>query len=154
MYLIFHSSNICFKQVKAIGKAICEKEAPVKVKHVRCVIMGTFQEKSSQTFWSVVERLPLKSSQLVCWKFCCILHKILQDGHPNVLHESMNHKELLINTGKAWGRVPESYGTVISSYCKLLVTKLDFHRNNPQFPGHMTLTDDELETFCNRDVDN
>jgi ANTH domain len=115
--------------------------------------MGTFQEKSSQTYWSVVERLPLESSQLVCWKFCCTLHKILQDGHPNVLHESMNHKDLLINTGKTWGRVPESYGTLISSYCNFLVTKLEFHRNNPQFPGQMSMND-ELESFCKRDVEN
>lgn len=47
-------------------------------------ILGTHHEKGAQTFWSVVNRLPLSSNAMLCWKFCHVFHKVLRDGHPNV----------------------------------------------------------------------
>ena len=47
-------------------------------------ILGTHHEKGAQTFWSVVNRLPLSSNAVLCWKFCHVFHKLLRDGHPNV----------------------------------------------------------------------
>lgn len=47
-------------------------------------VLGTHHEKGAQTFWSVVNRLPLSSNAVLCWKFCHVFHKLLRDGHPNV----------------------------------------------------------------------
>lgn len=47
-------------------------------------ILGTHHEKGAQTFWSVVNRLPLSGNAVLCWKFCHVFHKLLRDGHSNV----------------------------------------------------------------------
>lgn len=47
-------------------------------------ILGTHHEKGAHTFWAAVNRLPLSSNAVLCWKFCHVFHKLLRDGHPNV----------------------------------------------------------------------
>lgn len=47
-------------------------------------ILGTHHEKGAQTFWAAVNRLPISSNAVLCWKFCHVFHKLLRDGHPNV----------------------------------------------------------------------
>lgn len=32
--------------------------------------------------------------------------------------------------------------------------KLDFHKKNPRFPGHLGVTSEELESIGNNNVDN
>ena len=59
-------------------------ENPVKEKHVRNIILGTFYEKSSLPFWYNTEKLQLYGNAIVCWKFCFVLHRVLRDGHPSV----------------------------------------------------------------------
>lgn len=60
-------------------------------------ILGTHHEKGAQTFWSVVNRLPLSGNAVLCWKFCHVFHKLLRDGHSNVSGaKSRPH-------GAAWG---------------------------------------------------
>lgn len=52
-------------------------------------ILGTHHEKGAQTFWSVVNRLPLSGNAVLCWKFCHVFHKLLRDGHSNVSAASL-----------------------------------------------------------------
>uniref|UniRef100_A0A669DG07 Huntingtin-interacting protein 1-related protein n=1 Tax=Oreochromis niloticus TaxID=8128 RepID=A0A669DG07_ORENI len=47
--------------------------------------MGTHKEGGATTFWSYVLNLPLSSNSIVSWKFCYLVHKILRDGHRNVI---------------------------------------------------------------------
>uniref|UniRef100_A0A669D2N1 Huntingtin-interacting protein 1-related protein n=1 Tax=Oreochromis niloticus TaxID=8128 RepID=A0A669D2N1_ORENI len=49
------------------------------------IIMGTHKEGGATTFWSYVLNLPLSSNSIVSWKFCYLVHKILRDGHRNVI---------------------------------------------------------------------
>lgn len=65
-------------------------------------IIGTFQEKSAQTFWDCVKRLPLEDNRIVAWKFCHVLHKILREGFESVVPQSQKHKERIRNLGKLW----------------------------------------------------
>jgi len=65
-------------------------------------IIGTFQEKSGEMFWRCVTKLPLQEHRIVAWKFCHVLHKVLREGHPNVLMSSQRHKTLLQDLGKLW----------------------------------------------------
>ncbi|KAJ8890536.1 hypothetical protein PR048_010045 [Dryococelus australis] len=48
----------------------------------------------------------------------------------------------------------EGYGKLIQLYCTLLMTKLDFHRRNPRFPGNLQLTREELESIGENDINN
>ena len=52
------------------------------------------------------------------------------------------------------GYLKEGYGKLINLYCHLLISKLDFHRRNPRFPGNLMISDDELERICENDINN
>lgn len=142
-----------FQQV-SISKAVNSIECPVKEKHVRSAIIGTFQEKSAQTFWDCVKRLPLEGNRIVAWKFCHVLHKILREGHESVVPMSQNHKERIKNVGKLWGHLRESYGKLIQQYTQLLIVKLDFHRRNVGFPGNLEVSKQQLDAIGENNVNN
>lgn len=76
----------------------------MKEKHVRSTIIGTFQEKGGQTFWLVVSKLPLQDNRIVAWKFCHVLHKVLREGHPQVVAHSQRHRGMIHDLGKLWVR--------------------------------------------------
>ncbi|XP_041979253.1 huntingtin-interacting protein 1-related protein isoform X2 [Aricia agestis] len=138
----------------AIQKAINAVETPVKEKHVRSTIIGTFHEQSAITYWMVVLRLPLQDNRIVSWKFCHVTHKLLREGHPACLDDSQRHIAMIENLGKLWVHLREGYGRLIHLYCNLLVTKLKFHARNPRFPGNMQVTADELDSIAENDVNN
>ncbi|GJQ85262.1 putative actin binding protein [Trypoxylus dichotomus] len=138
----------------AITKAINQLEAPVKQKHVRSAIIGTFQQQGAHIFWSISLRLPTLEDRIVAWKFCHVLHKVLREGHPLCLVHSQRHRNDLDEIGKLWGHLKEGYGKLIRLYTLLLMTKLDFHRRNPRFPGHLGVTQDELESIGSNDINN
>ncbi|XP_047533566.1 huntingtin-interacting protein 1 isoform X4 [Vanessa atalanta] len=141
-------------QTLAIQKAINSNETPVKEKHVRSTIIGTFQEQSAITYWMVAIRLPLQDNRIVSWKFCHVTHKLLREGHPACLDDSQRHIGMIENLGKLWVHLREGYGRLIHLYSNLLVTKLKFHARNPRFPGNMLLTADELDAIAENDVNN
>lgn len=129
-------------------------ETPVKQKHVRSTIIGTFQEKGAQTFWIVTLRLPLQEDRIVAWKFCHVLHKLLREGYPTTILHSQRHRAELENLGKLWVHLRDCYGKLIKLYCDLLIAKLDFHRRNPRFPGNLAITHSELESIGENDINN
>ncbi|KAL0272699.1 UNVERIFIED_CONTAM: hypothetical protein PYX00_005571 [Menopon gallinae] len=141
-------------QTISINKAINNQESPVKEKHVRSTIIGTYQEKDGKTFWLVVSKLPLQDNRIVAWKFCHVLHKVLREGHPQVLVHSQRHREMIENLGKLWCHLREGYGKLIQDYTRFLITKLDFHRRNPRFPGNLVVTEEELESIGENDINN
>ncbi|XP_072286113.1 huntingtin-interacting protein 1 isoform X2 [Pyxicephalus adspersus] len=142
------------KMTVSINKAINTQEAAVKEKHARTCILGTHHEKGAQTFWVAVNRLPLSSNAVLCWKFCHVFHKLLRDGHPNVLKDSMRYKNELIDMSRMWGHLSDGYGQLCSIYLKLLNTKMDFHTKNPRFPGNLQMTDRQLDEAGENDVNN
>uniref|UniRef100_A0A3B5Q5A1 Huntingtin interacting protein 1 n=1 Tax=Xiphophorus maculatus TaxID=8083 RepID=A0A3B5Q5A1_XIPMA len=86
----------------SINKAINTQEVAVKEKHARTCILGTHHEKGAHTFWAAVNRLPLSSNAVLCWKFCHVFHKLLRDGHPNVIKDSMRNKADLADMSRMW----------------------------------------------------
>nr|CAD7415769.1 unnamed protein product [Timema cristinae] len=48
----------------------------------------------------------------------------------------------------------EGYGKLIHLYTQLLMTKLDFHRRNPRFPGNLQVTKEELQDIGENDINN
>ncbi|XP_037868330.1 huntingtin-interacting protein 1 isoform X2 [Bombyx mori] len=143
-----------FQLTLAIQKAINTNETPVKEKHVRSTIIGTFREQSAITYWMVAVRLPIQDNRIVAWKFCHVTHKLLREGHPACLDDSQRHISMIENLGKLWVHLREGYGKLVHLYCNLLVCKLKFHARNPRFPGNMQLTADELDAIAENDVNN
>ncbi|XP_058536892.1 huntingtin-interacting protein 1 isoform X2 [Ochotona princeps] len=138
----------------SINKAINAQEVAVKEKHARTCILGTHHEKGAQAFWSVVNRLPLSSNAVLCWKFCHVFHKLLRDGHPHVLKDSLRYKNELSDMSRMWGHLSEGYGQLCSVYLKLLRTKMEFHTKNPRFPGNLQMSDRQLDEAGESDVNN
>lgn len=139
-------------QSVSITKALNPVEAALKVKHARAAIIGTFRTNGGQMFWTVSLRQPLMDNRFTAWKFCHLLHKILREGHPLCIEHSMRHRGMLIELGKLWGHLTDGYGVCIHAYTKLLVTKLEFHQRNPQFPGNMTLSKVEWDHLGGNDI--
>jgi len=48
----------------------------------------------------------------------------------------------------------DGYGKLIQQYCQLLLTKLDFHKRNPGFPGNLVLSEEDLCRIGDNDVNN
>ncbi|XP_061026122.1 huntingtin-interacting protein 1-related protein isoform X1 [Eubalaena glacialis] len=141
-------------QAISISKAINTQEAPVKEKHARRIIMGTHHEKGAFTFWSYAIGLPLPSSSILSWKLCHVLHKVLRDGHPNVLHDCQRYRSNIREIGDLWGHLHDRYGQLVNIYTKLLLTKISFHLKHPEFPAGLEVTDEVLEKAAGTDVNN
>ncbi|XP_067163090.1 huntingtin-interacting protein 1-related protein isoform X1 [Apteryx mantelli] len=141
-------------QAVSISKAINAQEAPVKEKHARRIILGTHHEKGAFTFWSYAIGLPLPSSAILSWKFCHVLHKVLRDGHPNVLQDCQRYRSNIRETGDLWGHLHDRYGQLVSIYARLLLTKISFHVKHPEFPPGLEVTDELLEKTAGTDVNN
>ncbi|XP_060547877.1 huntingtin-interacting protein 1-related protein isoform X2 [Pantherophis guttatus] len=142
------------RQAISISKAINTLEVPVKEKHARRIILGTHHEKGAFTFWSYAIGLPLPSSAILSWKFCHVLHKVLRDGHPNVLQDCQRYRSNIRETGDLWGHLHDRYGQLVNIYTKLLLTKISFHVKHPQFPPGLEVTDEVLEKAAGTDVNN
>ncbi|XP_060902315.1 huntingtin-interacting protein 1 isoform X2 [Labrus mixtus] len=138
----------------SINKAINTQEVAVKEKHARTCILGTHHEKGAHTFWAAVNRLPLSSNAVLCWKFCHVFHKLLRDGHPNVIKDSMRNKADLTDMSRMWGHLSEGYGKLCSIYLKLIITKMEFHIKNPRFPGNLQMSNRQLDEAGENDVNN
>uniref|UniRef100_A0A667YH14 Huntingtin interacting protein 1 n=1 Tax=Myripristis murdjan TaxID=586833 RepID=A0A667YH14_9TELE len=108
----------------------------------------------AHTFWAAVNRLPLSSNAVLCWKFCHVFHKLLRDGHPNVIKDSMRNKADLTDMSRMWGHLSEGYGKLCSIYLKLLITKMEFHIKNPRFPGNLQMSNRQLDEAGENDVNN
>ncbi|GAB5582795.1 huntingtin-interacting protein 1 isoform X1 [Prionailurus iriomotensis] len=91
---------------------------------------------------------------VLCWKFCHVFHKLLRDGHPNVLKDSLRYKNELSDMSRMWGHLSEGYGRLCSTYLRLLRTKMEYHTKNPRFPGNLQMSDRQLDEAGESDVNN
>uniref|UniRef100_A0A1A9WDG6 I/LWEQ domain-containing protein n=1 Tax=Glossina brevipalpis TaxID=37001 RepID=A0A1A9WDG6_9MUSC len=138
--------------VVSITKALNPSEAPLKMKHARNVIIATYRTKELKSFWSIITRQPLMVHRFTAWKFCHMLHKVMREGHPISLKQSLIHKALILDVGKLWGHLQDGVGACIESYTKLIVNKLEFHEKNVIFPGSLLIEFNEIENYANDDA--
>ncbi|CAK9303752.1 unnamed protein product [Gordionus sp. m RMFG-2023] len=139
-------------QINSIFKAMNLQETPVKEKHVRSIIIGSFVGIGCEVFWNVVmENMPLQGNQIVCWKFCYILYKLMRDGHHNTLTISLKYKTRIKDLGKLWGHLKDDFSPLIKNFCNLVSNKLDFHYKNPHFPNTLMIEQRELDKYYTND---
>nr|CAD2175591.1 unnamed protein product [Meloidogyne enterolobii] len=136
-------------QLAAFCKALNKVEAPLKQKHVRALVVGTHKLRSSRIFWHSVSRIQLEKNPVLTWKFCQLLHKLIHDGHRKITEESVGHVSRLNQLGNFWQHLRSSgYGQANTCYCKLLVSRLQFHKKYPSIPGNLNLNQRQLDTLC------
>jgi huntingtin interacting protein 1 len=99
-------------------------------------------------------KIQLRSNPIICWKFCYTFHKLLRDGHPNVVGESFKFGKELDDLAKLWVHLRQDYGEMIHHYCELLIYKLKFHKKNQAILGNLVLTDKELHLVTADDINN
>lgn len=137
LFFGFLSSNMSRAEVDlqiSVRKACNTEEVPPKRKHVRACIVYTWDHKNSRAFWNAVKIQPLQSSEVQLFKALIMIHKVLQEGHPNTLKDGYRNKDFLYSLSTVFPS-SSSYGRLINQYDRFLLRKLDFHRNNPGFNG-------------------
>ncbi|KAI1717146.1 ANTH domain-containing protein [Ditylenchus destructor] len=140
-------------QLVAFYKALSKVEAPLKQKHVRALIVGTHKQRSARIFWHAVSRVQLEKNPVLTWKFCHLLHKLFRDGHRKVLDDSLSHCSRLNQLGNFWQHLRTSgYGQANTSYCKMLVSRLKFHKKYPSIVGSLALAPNQIEALLGSDI--
>lgn len=119
----------------SVKKACSIDEVPPKRKHVRACIVYTWDHKNSRAFWNAVKIQPLQSDEVQLFKALIMIHKVLQEGHPNTLKDAFRNRDFISSLATVFPSRGTAYGRLINQYDKYLLQKLDFHRNNPGFNG-------------------
>ena len=121
-----------------IRKATSIEETAPKRKHVRKCIVYTWDHKSSGSFWNGIKVQPIMADEVQTFKALITIHKVLQEGHPVALKEAQAHANWLESLNRSFahgGDGLRGYGPLIQAYIHYLISKLDFHRNHPEFNG-------------------
>lgn len=140
-------------QQEAIAKAVNNVESAVKEKHIRSAIIGTWQEKGASIFWNSLGHMPLPSQVIMCWKAMLVIHKLLREGHPNALKESLKYKQMLKDMKEFWKHSTKGgYGWLIHTYLAVLIAKLDFHQKNDSVPGTLRNSNGAPLVYSGTDV--
>ena len=119
----------------SVKKACNSDEVPPKRKHVRACIVYTWDHKNSRAFWNAVKIQPLQSSEIQLFKALIMIHKVLQEGHPNTLKDGYRNRDFVASLASVFPSHGLAYGRLINQYDRYILQKLDFHRNNPGFNG-------------------
>lgn len=146
-----NKDNYARVMAESVNKAINPDEGPVKEKHVRRLLIASFQFESGKFFWHNLPVIRLKEHQVVCWKFCHVLHKMLRDGHRQVLVSCDERRQVLLDCGNLWRHIETGYGPLIHAYCELLFNRIKFLTKNPDFPNDLKLNDEQLDALEGQD---
>ncbi|RCH87740.1 sla2 Src like adaptor 2, partial [Rhizopus stolonifer] len=121
---------------QSIRKACSIEETAPKQKHVRKCIVYTWDHRSSALIWNILKVQPLLSDEIQAFKALILVHKVIKDGHPNVIKDALRETSWLETcTRSVNGDGIRGYGTLIRAYVDLLLHKLQYHRTHPEFNG-------------------
>lgn len=126
-------------QEKALEKCLSPKEKPYKREHSEAVVLKTHELRSCEHIWTFAWQHKVTLSCNTSWKFCCLMHKVLHEGHSNVLRDSSNYKERVLHCAQYWTRQNVRASACLASYCKVLHTKISFHQSYACFKGNLQL---------------
>ncbi|KAI8980843.1 ANTH domain-containing protein [Pilobolus umbonatus] len=121
---------------QSIKKACSPDETAPKQKHVRKCIVYTWDHRTSAIIWSILKVQPLLSDEVQAFKAIILVHKIIKDGHPNVIKDSLRETGWLETCARSVnGDGMRGYGALIRSYVDFILHKLQYHRSHPEFNG-------------------
>ena len=117
---------------KALKKACSIEETAPKRKHVRSLIVYTWDHQSAREVFNILRDQPFVGDEVQLFKSLIVLHKIIQEGHPSALKVAIKERSWI----KSLARVHTSgsdYSRLIREYVKYLVLKLNFHADHKGF---------------------
>ena len=112
---------LCFRMTSSLRKI-----GPYKyLSDFRTLVMGTYRNRGADVFWQkltskyeyylqitfktctqyyiilyfafIFYSIPLFANEIVTWKFCVVLHRLMQDGDAKVIAGSIKHGSLIGN---------------------------------------------------------
>eukprot|EP00096_Caligus_rogercresseyi_P009465 TRINITY_DN3222_c0_g1_i2.p1 TRINITY_DN3222_c0_g1~~TRINITY_DN3222_c0_g1_i2.p1 ORF type:complete len:938 (-),score=274.97 TRINITY_DN3222_c0_g1_i2:488-3301(-) len=119
------------EQSNALLKALNANESPIKEKHLRTLVIGSFRLKNAESFWVTLrDVVPLHGNELVVWKIPNLTHRLFFEGHPDYARSSSSQRKWLNDLGNAWRHIGTGYGSLIYNYSGLLIKKIDLHNGH------------------------
>jgi hypothetical protein len=77
----------------SIKKALTNDETAPKQKHVRNIILYTWDVHGPGSFWLALKAYPSLRDDLVLFKTLVTIHKVIRAGHPLCLKEGIKEKQ-------------------------------------------------------------
>ena len=74
---------------QAIKKALAADESAPKQKHVRSIILYTWDVQGSGSFWTAIKTFPLLGDEVVTFKALITVHKVIRQGYPQALKDGI-----------------------------------------------------------------
>ncbi|CCF56243.1 hypothetical protein KAFR_0A08090 [Kazachstania africana CBS 2517] len=122
---------------KSLKKACSIEETAPKRKHVRAVIVFTWDHQSAKPVFQDMKTQPFVNDEVQLFKSLIVLHKVIQEGHPSALKEAIRESNWIKSLARvqppASSREYGSYSKLIREYVKYLVLKLNFHAHHKGF---------------------
>ncbi|KAJ2017027.1 sla2 Src-like adaptor 2 [Coemansia sp. RSA 376] len=123
----------------SIRKATSIEENAPKRKHVRNLIVFTWDYKTSVPIWEYMKSQPLRADEVQCYKALITLHKVVREGHQVSIPEALSQTTFLEELGRGMGGGSyagwRNYSVLIRAYVNFLLAKLEYHRLHPDFRG-------------------
>ncbi|KAJ2610283.1 sla2 Src-like adaptor 2 [Coemansia sp. RSA 1365] len=123
----------------SVRKATNPDETAPKRKHVRNMIVFTWDYKTSMPVWDSMKSQPLKANEVQCYKAIISLHKVIREGHHVAIQEALTQTKFLEDLAHGLGGGAYSgwrnYSVLIRAYVNFLLAKLEYHRLHPEFNG-------------------
>ncbi|KAJ1915412.1 sla2 Src-like adaptor 2 [Mycoemilia scoparia] len=123
---------------KHIKKAVSIDETSPKYKHVRKMIVFTWDFRTSVPVWEGLKVQPLLADEVQCFKALISIHKVIFAGHKVCVRDALNQTRFLEDLGRASTSITgwRGYGVLIHAYVNFLLAKLEYHRLHPEFSGN------------------
>ncbi|KAJ2758946.1 sla2 Src-like adaptor 2, partial [Coemansia nantahalensis] len=126
----------------AARKATNLDETAPKRKHVRSLIVFTWDYKTSIPVWEAMKAQPLKANEVQCYKGIIALHKLIREGHPVTIQEAHGQIKFLEDLAHGLGGGVymswRNYSVLIRAYINFLLAKLEYHWLHPEFNGEFS----------------
>mgnify|MGYP001025331454 CR=1 FL=1 len=129
---------------KWVIKATSRKITAPKQKHVRRILVELWSTRDAAPIFALMEsKRPLENNAAVAFKSLVVIHRILQEGPPEVLVTSFNSSHVVESMRYNWAQQdPESHdgfpGLVVK-YSTYVLRRMRFHHEFPQFEGNFSM---------------
>jgi hypothetical protein len=124
---------------EAVMKASKNKAVPPKHKHERNIIIESWNERGATLIYAELFKRPLGQKDVVAYKVLVVIHKLLREGHPQVIIDSHLRMSFFEQLRLNYRRLPTEYGRLIANYVTFLIDKINFHHLHPEVDGGISL---------------
>ncbi|KAM7359074.1 huntington interacting protein related 1-like [Cochliomyia hominivorax] len=133
-----------FKELeKLLEKCFNREDKPFKWEHANALVKKTHEHNITEYIWTFPDvRKNLTTNPIIAWKFCCLMHKILHEGHSHAIKYSIIYKEKFQHCIKYWSGQNDPLAKCIVCYCKVLLRKLLFHLTHGAYDGNLQFNDE------------